>query len=327
MRVSRRQAGSLVVGSVVTLLSCGPVDVPSTDAGMTAIDSGRPALDASVIDGGTDLDAGATLDAGNAVDSGSTADAGRDAGASTFHITFDYRFDTKGMFADPTHRAALAAAARQWEGMILDEFADVPAGTPLRIRHPEQPYDAGFSFTYGDAIDDVVIFVGSAPLVSGVAATSSPSASLSNITDPTLQASLNDRFNGSHFQPWVGWISFSDSGRFFFDPTPETNDDIPLDKTDFISTATHEIGHVLGFGTAAAFKNHIVSTQFTGTRAVAVAGAPVPMSTDGSHVAGTYLFHGQNVLMDNAASVSGVRRYPTALDTAMLEDIGYRFGP
>ena len=317
-------AKRLLLTAAVVITACGPVENSPKDSGIAAVDGGSTFDAGSELDSGSSVDSGITNDAGNTTDAGPTLDGGH---VSTFHIQFDYQFDTKGMFTDPSHRAALAAAAKVWETKIRDEFDDVPAGTSLRIRHPEQPYDAGFALTINQPIDDVIIFVGSAPLISGVAATSAPSAALSTVTDPTVQAALAERFNGSHFEPWTGWISFSDSGRFFFDPTPETANDIPLDKTDFISTATHEIGHVLGFGTAAAFKGHIVSGGFTGSRATTLYGAPVPMSSDGSHVLGSVTFNGQQLLMDNAASVSGVRRYPTALDLAMLEDTGYQFWP
>ncbi len=146
--------------ATLVLVACGPVDVPVKDSGMTSTDSGTPAFDA-----GAGFDAGSTFDAGSMTDSG-VFDAGTDAGVSTFHIEFNYQFDTKGMFTNPERRAALKAAAKVWETLLRDEYEDIPERTQLRIRHPEQPYDAGFNFTLNQPIDDLVIFVGSSTLPS-----------------------------------------------------------------------------------------------------------------------------------------------------------------
>ena len=91
-------------------------------------------------------------------------------------------------------------------------------------------------------------------------------------------------------------------------------------KQDFISTAVHEIGHVLGIGTAAIYNIQRDGDGFAGPNARAVNdGAPVPLEPDGHVQDG---LRGNTVLMD-PTNRQGQRKTPTEIDLAMLADIGY----
>jgi len=249
-------------------------------------------------------------------------DAGPDAGAvEGLHVAFDYRFDTRGFFADPVRRALLDAAAAEWATRLSDDFPDIPAGTDVRSRDPEQPDMPGLNFPIEDPIDDVLVFVGCAP-TSGGTARSNHAAALATIRDATLQAALRERYEGPDFQPWTGWISFSCDEDWFFDPTPGTDDDIRAGAVDFLSTALHEIAHVLGFGTAGAFGALVGGAAFTGAGAVTLYGAPIPVTSDGVHIDATVRWEGSAPLMAPSRWV-GTRRHPGTLEDAMLGDIGY----
>jgi hypothetical protein len=247
-------------------------------------------------------------------------------GPVRFHIALDYRFDTGGFFTDPIRRKTLEGAARTWGRLLSDSFPDVPANTYVFVKDPTSPYGSGgLGFTLDTAIDDLIIFVGSTEL-SGQLALSGPSAGLSGVTDQTLADALDHRYSGSPFQPWTGWMSFDKLTDFYFDPTPDTAPHTPsADKIDFFSIALHEMGHVLGFGTAAAFKGMITTTgAFKGAKASAAHGSPVLLESDKMHVPNTLLFGGKRLLM-NVSFPLGTRYSATPLDQAFLEDLGSHF--
>jgi hypothetical protein len=279
-------------------------------------------------DGGGDADTAPGADGGPLVpraDSGVPADAGANLGPVRFHIAIDYRFDKLGFFSDATRKAALEAAARTWGRLLSDAFPDVPAGTFVFVKDPGDPYGAGIGFTLEYAIDDLVIFVGSAELDGSEVALSGPSAGFSGVTDPTLRAALDHRYGDLPFQPWTGWISFDTLTDFYFDPAPDTPHAPDADKIDFLSVALHEIGHVLGFGTADAFKAMIAGSAFTGAKAKAAhGGAAVPLTSDRKHVPNTLTSGGERLLM-NVSFPAGSRYSVTALDQAFFGDLGYHF--
>lgn len=90
----------------------------------------------------------------------------------SFTISFDYRFDSKGFFDDPARRSALEAAAAQWQAIIEDDFANVPAGTEFEIRNPTT--FATETVRLDQPIDDILIFVGARAFDSSTLAIAGP---------------------------------------------------------------------------------------------------------------------------------------------------------
>lgn len=243
-----------------------------------------------------------------------------DKPANSFNIQFDYRFDTNGWFT-AEKIAALEAAASIWESIIQDEFTDVASGTQFSVQNPQTGINS--TVTLASPIDDLLIFVGAAsppfadPNKSQAAGVAGPSG-----TD--VEGSVfRNRYNGSNFEPWVGKLSFNTTTNWFFDYTPDTTNDIPYDQIDFITVALHEIGHILGISTAPIFGMIGADGNFDGPNTLAANGnAPVPLSSDG-HVQDGYKSSGNSILMDPTIS-PGTRVLPTAVDKAMLADIGYQ---
>lgn len=133
-------------------------------------------------------------------------------------------------------------------------------------------------------------------------------------------------------EPWAGSITFNTSTQWFFDTTPffgatpNTSDIIPAENVDFLSTAVHELGHVLGIGTSNAFNSFISGSFFNGPNAKALNGNnPIPLHSDLNHVQDGFLIGGvgSEALMEPDINF-GVRKLPTALDIALLVDIGYQ---
>jgi Bacterial pre-peptidase C-terminal domain/Matrixin len=233
---------------------------------------------------------------------------------SRFRIQFDYRYDTNGWFTNE-RRAALEAAARVWEQVIQDEFPDTPVGTKTGSFNNPQTGAAVSGYRTDRPIDDLMIFVGARNLEKGsTLAKSQPSGFFSNQT----------RYTGDNFEPWVGAIAFDDRGSWFFDSTPNTTRDIPENKVDFISVATHEMGHVLGFGLSNAFDRATSSSGFGGSNARAAnRGEAIPLEAGRGHIAPNYQPDGIGDSLMSPFFIEGVRKLPTALDLAIFNDIGY----
>jgi hypothetical protein len=97
---------------------------------------------------------------------------------------------------------------------------------------------------------------------------------------------------------------------------------------DFLTTATHEIGHILGYGEADSWLAQIDSNgYFIGASSVAAYGGAVPLDQYGSHwakvVMSTYAGVAQETLMD-PNTIAGQRELPTVLDYAAFKDIGWQ---
>lgn len=234
--------------------------------------------------------------------------------ASQFNIKFNYRFDTQGWFT-ASRRAVLEEAATIWESIILDEFENVPIGTPLHITHPETGQSV--SLTSNQVIDDVLIFVGSQNM---------NALAFAGATGTWFSGtSLESRWQGNDFEPWTGFISFDRDTNWFFDSTPNTAYDIPNRAHDFLSVAVHEIGHVLGVSSSYhAFERYVSGQFFYGPNALAHNGGnPVPLDSNHSHVQNGYQFGrwGENAL--DPTLTAGTRKLPTVLDIALLDDVGY----
>ena len=134
--------------------------------------------------------------------------------------------------------------------------------------------------------------------------------------------------------PWGGSISFDNSVSWNFDLSgPAKN------KNDFLTVATHELAHILGFGTANSWKTRLTLTggkyvgPFTGAKAVTLYGGPVPLETvTGTNTVAAHFAAGtmstvggvtpQETLMDPDIT-TGTRKKITLLDWAAIDDVGW----
>ena len=189
----------------------------------------------------------------------------------SFNIEFDYRFDTNGFFT-PTVRAALDAAGQIWENLILDEFPNFEAGQTLDVLNPQT--NQVEAVTISQEIDDLLIFAGARNLGSGVAGSAGPSVGASG-DENRLRVTGYFRGQGpaTNFEPYIGTVAFNPTTNFSFDINSPV-----AGQVDFLTVALHEIGHVLGFGTAPVFSSFVTNSLFSGPNALdANGGSPVPL--------------------------------------------------
>ncbi len=128
---------------------------------------------------------------------------------------------------------------------------------------------------------------------------------------------------------WGGTISFNNASSWYFDADPSTDE--AFSGNDFYSVALHELGHVLGVGTADAWFNLVDFNlaTFNGTEASAEQGGPVPLADAGHFAFGlTSTVDGtsQEVALDPNLTQNTRKRF-TDLDWAALEDIGWQVEP
>ena len=124
----------------------------------------------------------------------------------------------------------------------------------------------------------------------------------------------------SGFSLWGGSIAFDTSENWYFGLDSAA---LGGSQLDFYSVCTHELGHLLGFGTASEWFSLVGGSNFTGSHAEAVYGGAVPIdTTDTGHWADGLAYNGQRCAMDPVLN-RGVRINWTALDQAALQDIGW----
>jgi len=246
----------------------------------------------------------------------------------SFSIQYDYRFAGE-CAASPGARRTLESAAGLYERLILNDFPDVPAGTQISI------WNAGAEkhevVVLSEPIDDVLVFVFCANWPSDTKAAAAP------VSSPWAEGSIwEERWIRKPFQPWVIRLTINALGGrpWFFDPTPESDDDLPSrTHYDLYQSVLHELGHGLGLirnESPIVFTSMVRDDMFLGPSAMRWnGGQPVPLAENSSHVRADfnrgllrpnldrYMMHGSDI-------IQGFRAYPKALDLAMLKDIGYR---
>ncbi len=235
----------------------------------------------------------------------------------TFDIEFDYSFDRANFFTDE-RKAILEQAGEIWSSYIQDEFNSIPAGETLRFTIDGEQQEV----TLDRPIDDVIIFVSSVELGSDQPVLGEGAF----FADFVIGSDRQERIQGDDFEPWLGTIEYNASAadNFYFDTTPETDDDIPFNKQDFLSLTLHEIGHVLGIGISDAFINQIENGDFTGSQSVDLNnGQPVPLDGDAIHIEDGFTLDSDGDAALDKSFTFGERNLPTDLDLAILADIGY----
>ena len=260
----------------------------------------------------------------------SPAIVGASPSAGPLSIRFDYSLDSLGFFGSQERRNSLQFAANSIVSKFSDQLTAIrPTGIDQWTALFLNPA-TGAETTRSNLIipaNEILIYAGARPLNSGELgrgekggfnATSNSQAFIDAVEARGQPGALLN--TPTDFGPWGGSVAFSTTANWHFGLT---TDGLDANEFDFVSIASHEIMHSLGFGLADSW-NAKVSGGFTGANSVAISGkSPVPLN-DVSHWAVGTTNNGQLALMSPEAS-NGQRRLPTRLDFAGLQDVGWQF--
>jgi hypothetical protein len=246
-------------------------------------------------------------------------------------VQLDFSLDANNFFDTATKRSVLQAAVNAAVARYGDHLAAINP-TPLlgniwtaTVANPATGADT--TFTNPTVPEDtLIVFVGgrdmSALGVGGPGGFASSGTPDWNALIASRGESNTSGSSATDFGPYGGSIVFDSSptaGWYFgTDPAGISG------KNDFYSVALHEMTHVLGFGTSAAFTARVNSGKFTGPSAVAAydGTGDVPIAGDNSHWASGTKDNGVEAAMDPELT-TGQRKLLTPLDLAAMDDIGW----
>jgi hypothetical protein len=256
--------------------------------------------------------------------------------AAALTIEFDYRYDRSGFFSEPGRRALLEQAAQAFAGLADPLAAIQPGGGDTwsaTFRHPSW----SSIFETATVIDETVaarnfkVFVGASGSVGSVLGIADPGTTTATGSPAFVDLVAARGQAGAlaavptDFGPWGGSIWFNRNASWHFGADTSG---LEPGESDFLTTATHELAHLLGIGEAASWSALVTGgPAFTGTQSQAFYGGPVPLDPIAAHWAeGTMSVvngRAQETLMD-PTTVRGIREDMTALDYAGLADIGWQ---
>ncbi len=248
---------------------------------------------------------------------------------------FDYSLDASGFFSDPIRRSLLEAAGAVLTSKLADNLAAIqPSGantwTP-KILHPSTGTNFDVPGVVSVNANEILVFagarnMGSAQLAEGGYGGSSRAGSPQWMSTVATRGQTGAALaTPTDFGPWGGFIAFNTTTDFFYGASI---DGIPSNHFDFFTIATHELAHVLGFGTAPVWNTYRSGQSFTGPRARAAFDGQgnVPLTPDLGHWTMAVRDDGRDTLMQPIIS-SGTRKTLTPLDLAALGDMGWQLLP
>lgn len=249
--------------------------------------------------------------------------------ASAIQIVFDYSLDTSGFFSTQLSKNVLQAAGNTLGSRLSDNLLGITSSGNNNFTANFNDPSSGTATSrtaYSVEEDVMVVFVGSQNLGGSTLGLAGPggfnasgSRDFLDVASTRGQAGAPD----TDFGPWGGTISFDSNANWYFDSDLSTSSDIT--GSDFYTVALHELGHVLGLGTALSWDNLIVNGALVGPTA-----GTVSLDATGGHFASGTRSEVDGVVQDAAMTpniLNGTRKEFTDLDFAALRDIGWQVTP
>lgn len=257
---------------------------------------------------------------------------------AAFTLELDYSYDAGGFFT-PTRRTLMDSVAAVFQARIQDSLSAItPGGSDHWAVQFYNPVDGSLATVNDVSISagTLKVYLGARNLGGGTLGVGGYGGVSSGSGSGSFISAINDRgqagvAGNTDFAPWGGSIAFSSTATWYFDTDPSTTESFA--GSDFYSVALHEVGHLLGIGTALSWNAQINgSHQFTGANSVSEHGGNVPLESDDghfqegltSHILGTAT--SQEVALDPTLTTI-TRKVLTDLDWAALQDIGWQVVP
>lgn len=260
-------------------------------------------------------------------------------------IKIDYTYDTSNFFNTQAKKSAIEMVAKFYGDLIKDKLLRIDVAQFPGNSWTAEPFHpvTGGTVSIANLVvpeDTIIVYVGAR-----------------NLPGSTLGVGGPGGWGGSGFQPWFDRIEGRGSagalaaiptdyspwgGTITFDADSTWNFSLTQNQAgfEFISVALHEMGHVLGIGTADSWSNKISGAVFSGAASTRSNGTAPPVQSGGGHFGGTSLVsdlfgsfgrpHGisRPVLM-LASSTDNGSNFDVAsdLDLAGLIDCGWEISP
>ena len=259
--------------------------------------------------------------------------------SQAINFVFDYSFDSNNFFNPSTPngqaaRNALQAAAQTYTGLTDNLTAITPGGSNTFTAMPFNPSGGGNLSISNPTIPagTIVVYAGGMNYTGGTLAVGGPGgysaggsqAFLDNVASRGQSGALAS--TPTDFGPFGGSISFDTVGTDWFYGINNTGRG--GNQSDFLSVAIHELGHLMGIGTADSWNAKVTgSNTFNGTASTAAFGGNPPLQPGGGHWAEGTLSNVNGVSQEAALDptlIQGTRKLFTQLDYAGLTDIGWQ---
>ena len=244
-------------------------------------------------------------------------------------IQIDYSHDTSGFFTNnPAAQAALQQAANALGSQLSASLpAITPGGGNTWQENFIDPSTGQVAYINNPTVaaNTIVVYAGARSL-GGTQVSQGGTGGYSASGTQDWVSSLPNRGPLGALL-WGGSVSFDTNTNWYFG---SSSTGLQSNQEDFISAAEHELGHVLGFGTVPTWFAQVSNGTFTGAHSEAVYGGPVPLTWGSGEELANISVNGTRPDFNLTLPVGMIAGTPsspmTALDWAILEDIGWQVG-